>query len=570
MLPPGAAELNLSPLTQTGGIMGIGLLYCNTQHRRMSEIMLSEIENVDCEDDVHPLESVRDEGYRLAAGFALGYINLGRGQDLKGLHDTRVVDRLLALAIGTKKVRLVHILDKATAAAVISVALIFMKTHDAALARKIDIPDTVHQYDYVRPDIFLLRTVTRHLIMWDEIRPRSTWIREKLPLSYQHKAILTTIRALNSEELPFFNIIAGLCLSIGLRFAGTGSFDARNVLCHYLDQFIRICRLPATNYDRKLTRITTRNCQDAVALSAACVMAGTGDLQVFRRLRSLHGRIDPDTPYGSHLAAHMAIGVLFLGGGTHTFGTSNLAVASLLCAFYPLFPATVLDNQSHLQAFRHFWALAVEPRCVVVRDVDTHHPVSTPILVKLRDGSELAMSSPCLLPDLKAIERIQTTDPEYWSVTLDLVANSNHLLAFQRDQSIYVRRRAGYDSNTSVFSSTLRSLDDSQVSRQFSAQAFEWIFNLPVFDGCDPSERSLVLQGDAGGNTHRDLRGTVIDDRLVLEKTCMDTWWAEKLWNLRLLFAWADRLGVRGEEWAWLREDMVKRLRAKLAVGLEQ
>ncbi|KAL9615500.1 MAG: hypothetical protein Q9167_000013 [Letrouitia subvulpina] len=570
MLPPGAAELNLSPLTQTGGIMGIGLLYCNTQHRRMSEIMLSEIENVDCDDDVHPLESVRDEGYRLAAGFALGYINLGRGQDLKGLHDTRVVDRLLALAIGTKKVSLVHILDKATAAAVISVALIFMKTHDAALARKIDIPDTVHQFDYVRPDIFLLRTVARHLIMWDEIRPNSAWIRERLPLSYQHKAKLTAIRALNSEELPFFNIIAGLCLSIGLRFAGTGSFDARNVLCHYLDQLVRICRLPTTNYDSKLTRITTRNCQDAVALSAACVMAGTGDLQVFRRLRSLHGRTDPDTPYGSHLAAHMAIGVLFLGGGTHTFSTSNLAVASLLCAFYPLFPATVLDNQSHLQAFRHFWALAVEPRCLVVRDVDTHRPVSTPLLVRLRDGSESAMSAPCLLPELKVIERIQTTDPEYWSVTLDLVANHDHLLAFQRDQSIYVRRRAGYDSNTSVFSSILRSLDDSQVSYQFSAQVFEWIFNLPVFDGCDPSERSLVLQGDAGDNTRRDLRGTVIDDRLVLEKTSIDTWWGEKLWNLRLLFAWADRLGVTGEEWAWLREDIVKRLRAKLGVRPEQ
>ncbi|KAI4212843.1 MAG: hypothetical protein LQ351_004546 [Letrouitia transgressa] len=570
MLPPGAAELNLSPLTQTGGIMGIGLLYFNTQHRRMSEIMLSEIENVNCDDDAHPLESLRDEGYRLAAGFALGYINLGGGQDLKGLHDTRVVDRLLALAIGTKKVRLVHILDKATAAAVISVALIFMKTHDAALARKIDIPDTVHQFDYVRPDIFLLRTVARHLIMWNEIQPNSAWIRERLPQSYQHKAKLTTIRTLNSEELPFFNVIAGLCLSIGLRFAGTGSFDARNILCHYLDQLIRICRLPATNYDNKLTRLTTRNCQDTVALSAACVMAGTGDLQVFRRLRSLHGRTDPDTPYGSHLAAHMAIGVLFLGGGTHTFGTSNLAVASLFCAFYPLFPATVLDNQSHLQAFRHFWALAVEPRCLVVRDVDTHRPVSTPLLVRLHDGSELAMSAPCLLPDLKEIERIQTTDPEYWRVTLDLVANRDHLLAFQRDQSIYVRRRAGYDSNTSVFSSTLRSLDDSQMSHQFSAQAFEWIFNLPVFDGYDPSERSLVLAGDAGGITRRDLRGTVIDDRLVLEKTRMDTWWCEQLWNLRLLFAWADRLGLRGEEWAWLREDMVKRLRAKLSVGLEQ
>jgi anaphase-promoting complex subunit 1 len=43
LLPPGSADLNITPLTQTAGVMGIGLLYANTQHRRMSEVMLSEI-----------------------------------------------------------------------------------------------------------------------------------------------------------------------------------------------------------------------------------------------------------------------------------------------------------------------------------------------------------------------------------------------------------------------------------------------------------------------------------------------------------------------------------------------
>ncbi|KAG8529206.1 uncharacterized protein KY384_005841 [Bacidia gigantensis] len=79
MLPPGAAELNLSPLTQTCGIMGIGLLYCDSQHRRMSEILLSELENMEVEEALNPMEILRDEGYRLSAGFALGLINLGKG-----------------------------------------------------------------------------------------------------------------------------------------------------------------------------------------------------------------------------------------------------------------------------------------------------------------------------------------------------------------------------------------------------------------------------------------------------------------------------------------------------------
>lgn len=564
LLPPGAAELNVSPLTQTSGIMGVGLLYSNTQHRRMSEIMLSEIENVDDGDNSCPLDSLRDEGYRLAAGFALGYINLGHGKDLKGLHDMHIVQRLLHLAVGTRNVNIVHILDKATAGATIAIALIFMKTHEAAIARKIDIPDTIQQFDYVRPDIFLLRTVARHLIMWNHIRATNSWMEKQLPTVYQGKLKLTSVRMLNSDDMPFFNILAGLCLSIGLRFAGSGILEVRNLMCHYLDQLIRICVLPTLNYDGKLTRITVRNCQNVVALAAACVMAGTGDLLIFRRLRSLHGRTDADTPYGSHLAAHMAIGILFLGGGTHTFSTSNLATASLLCAFYPLFPNTVLDNKSHLQAFRHFWVLAAEPRCLVMRDVESHRPVSLGIIVTLRTGAEVAMTAPCLLPELDTISGIQTNDNEYWRVTLNFLDNPAHLRAFQRHQSIYVRRRAAYDVHASVFSSTMQALNDSQFVHQTNSESFQWIFTLPAFSGYDRAEQALILPAHATSMTSSTLRGTIIDDRLVLENGSMASGRSEKLWNLRILCAWADGLARRGEKWGWFRKDVVESLRAAL------
>ncbi|CAF9924754.1 Anaphase-promoting complex subunit 1 [Imshaugia aleurites] len=570
MLPPGAAELNLSPLTQTSGIMGIGLLYCNSQHRRMSEIMISELENVDQEDNSHPFDDLRDEGYRLAAGFALGYINLGRGKDLKGLHDMHLTERLLLIAIGSRKVSIVHILDKATAAATVAIALIFMKTNDETLAQKIDIPDTLHQFDYVRPDMFLLRTVARHLIMWDDIQPTTKWMKKQLPLVYQHKHKLTTIRILTSEEMPFFNIVAGLCLSIGLRFAGSGSLEVRSLLCHYVDQLMRICKLPTLSYDGKLARITVRNCQDVAVLAACCVMAGTGDLHIFRRLRSLHGRTDADTPFGSHLAGHFAIGILFMGGGTHTFGTTNVATASLLCALYPLFPNAVLDNKSHLQAFRHFWVLAAESRCLVPRDVDTHRPVSLPILVTLRTGTEVAMNAPCLLPQIETIAKIQTNDQEHWTVTLDLTENPTHFEAFKRHQSIYVRRRAAYDAHASVFSATMQALNDAQSTHQLSKQAFRWIFTLPALARLNRAEQALVLPADAGSVVHRGTRGTVVDDRLVLESACMGSGMRERLWNLRLLLAWSDGLGKRGEEWRWIGKEVVEDLRAGLAIRKRQ
>ncbi|KAI4225951.1 MAG: hypothetical protein L6R40_008323 [Gallowayella cf. fulva] len=567
MLPPGAAELNLSPLTQTSGIMGIGLLYCNTQHRRMSEIMLSEIENTAQEENANPLEDYRDEGYRLAAGFALGYINLGRGRDLKGLHDMQIVERLLVLAIGTKKADLVHILDKATAAATVATALIFMKTNDVTLARKIDVPDTIHQFDHVRPDILLLRTVARHLIMWDHIRPDAAWMHKQLPLAFQSRRQLDA-RSVCSQELPYLNILAGLCLSLGLRYAGTGLLDVRNLLCHQLDQFMWMCRMASTNYDRRLTRITARNCQDTVALAAACVMAGTGDIQVFRRLRALHGRTDAETPYGSHVAAHMAIGVLFLGGGTHSLGTSNIAVASLLCAFYPLFPTTVLDNKSHLQAFRHFWVLAAEPRCLVVRDIDTHRPLSSPVTVKLRSGITLPMTAPCLLPDLATIATVVTSNMAYSPVNLDVAANPLHFLALKHHQTIFIRRRAAGDAHACVFSATMPALNHEQSASQLTRQEFNWIFTLPAFRGFDRADQALVLPTDLANIINQASRVTSVDDCLILSTGCVQTGRSERLWNLRLLFAWADALTARSGRWGWLREDIVTRLQAELCLKI--
>ncbi|KAK4697390.1 hypothetical protein P7C71_g689, partial [Lecanoromycetidae sp. Uapishka_2] len=295
-------------------------------------------------------------------------------------------------------------------------------------------------------------------------------------------------------------------------------------------------------------------------------MAGTGDLHIFRRLRSLHGRTDADTPFGSHLAGHFAIGVLFMGGGTHTFGISHIAVASLLCAFYPLFPNTVLENRFHLQAFRHFWVLATERRCLVTRDVDTNRPVSLPVIITLRTGTESAMTAPCLLPDLDTITKIQTKDPEYWTVTLDMVSNPKHYEAFERHQSIYVRRRAAYDAQVSVFSATMQALNSAQSTHQLGRQVFKWVFTLPSLAGFDRAEQALVLPAETASLSYKSTRGTVVDDRLVLERACMGSGRSERLWNLRILFAWAEGVSRRGEEWGWFGKEVIEGLRAGLAL----
>ncbi|KAI8251309.1 Negative regulator of mitosis [Colletotrichum sp. SAR 10_98] len=588
MLPRGAAELNLSALTQTTGIMGIGLLYCNSQHRRMSEIMMSEIEHVDEEDEDEPL---RSECYRLSAGFALGLINLGKGNDLRGLHDMRLTESLINIATATKKVEMVHVLDRAAAGAVMALTLIFMKSEDHIVARKIDVPDSIVQFDYIRPDILLLRTVAKNLIMWSKIEPTFDWILGSLPKPFRVRHKLTGISKLKSTDLPFFGILTGLCFSVALRYAGSASTKVRDLLIHYLDNFIRISRIPGTGrsqetpvYDEELARSNARMCQDVLALSAAIVMAGTGDLVVLRRLRLLHGRDDPDTPYGSHLAAHLAIGSLFLGCGTATFGTSNMAIASLLISFYPVFPTSVQDNRSHLQAFRHFWVLATDNRCLVAKDVATGQPISSSISIRRKrqkgdpkdSDAAVVRQTPCLLPPLSEIASIRTNaGPAFWDLEIDFEKNPALIDAFRQNQSLYLRRRPAQEA---PFSSTLRALGRDalvDVTDNGKRDPLEWLFDLEALRDLTYAERATVLdrsastEGAAGESS-----GSSVDARLVLERS-MDGTSRERLCGLKMLFEWADRraqIGAKEKgkvadekdlEW-WMRDSVVEELKGRV------
>lgn len=608
LLPPGAAELNLSHLTQTAGLMGIGLVYCRSQHRRMSEIMLSEIEHDQDEDDEDPL---RNEGYRLAAGFALGLINLGKGTDLRGLHDMRLTEKLLTFASTTKKVELVNVLDRAAPGAVIAIALMFMKSEDHIVARKIDVPDSVMQFTYVRPDVLLLRTLARNLIMWSQVEPTVDWIRSNLPNEYRWRHLLQGPKSLRSKDMSFYSILAGLLFSLGLRFAGSGNIQVRDLLVKYLDKFRDLAKQTAECYDAQLARNNVQMCQDVISLSAASVMAGTGDLEVLRRLRSLHGRDDPNTSYGSHMAAHLAIGALFLGSGTATFGTNDLAIASLLIAFYPVFPANVQDNRAHLQAFRHFWVFATDPRCLISKDIATGQTISIPIFIKLKtphnpsnaasklrsklrrtkqqDSVIIRKHTPCLLPPLEEISYVRTdaTAQGYWNLELDFEHNPDLIAAFNKNQTLHLRQRPLHES---VVSATLRALGRDSLADNGSGgvhptaeantkEPFSWLFSLEALAGLTHAERAMVLNLGGGEGGSEEAATTEVDARLALESG-LDGWSRESLEGLRLLFEWVEKRalaknrgriiaaadGGRGEDegegW-WMQDSVVEMLRGK-------
>lgn len=177
------------------------------------------------------------------------------------------------------------------------------------------------------------------------------------------------------------------------------------------------------------------------------VMAGTGEINCLRRFRYAHGQAIQPNKYGVHMATHMAIGLLFLSGGRFTLGTSDCAIACLVAAFFPRFPNLSHENRGQLQALRHLWVLAVEPRCLIGRDVESNEVVYLPVKVKLTDGEQARSAqliSPTLFPDINRLTLIRVDNPRYFPFVLDIVGNPRHREVLLRNQTLWVKRRTGH------------------------------------------------------------------------------------------------------------------------------
>jgi anaphase-promoting complex subunit 1 len=456
MLPPGAADLKINVWIQTAGIMALGLLYYDTRHRRTSEVLLSELTVTGktvpfSYSSSIPAELQRDESYRLACGFALGLINLGKGEELRGFDERVMIDRLCRVTEGPSvSENAEKNMNVAIPGCIVALAMMYLRTNNTSIARKLDVPQTAQLMDYVPPDVLFLRTVAKHLVMWDSIEPTQKWIAEQIPIHVKGERLPNPP---DSDSLPLASIHAGVCYALGLRYAGTHNQEAKECLLGRLIRLVLFCgnrRIPrvdqtnvANGYDRTITIINLRSCQDAICLALAMVMAGSGDLGILRLLRKLHARRFDQATYGGHMAAHMAIGLLFMSGGQYTLGNSPLATAALFCATYPKFPPSPADNTFHLQALRHLWVLAAENRCLVPRAVDTYHPTLVPIRVHLKNqSSPLELTAPCLIPDIDSIRRIETATTEFQSIVLDFDARKDLLEQFKRHPMIFVSRNS--------------------------------------------------------------------------------------------------------------------------------
>lgn len=82
----------------------------------------------------------------------------------------------------------------------------------------------------------------------------------------------------------------------------------------------------------------------------------------------------------------------------------------------------------HLQAFRHLYVLAVEPRLLIPKDVALDQMCYANVKIIKLDRSVIEMKAPGLLPDLNDVLEVAVQDERYWPVVFQRDKNFDKLM----------------------------------------------------------------------------------------------------------------------------------------------
>jgi len=497
LIPQHFSAIDVASSVQTAAVLGCGLLFMKSSHRMMTEFLLNEIGKRP-DSDTGAFER---ESYNLVCGIALGMVNLCLAQPSSdvdraaALADLRVSDRLQKYVVGgvdheeetrvresndrfsLPSIQLVGESEKCSTiyegdrlntdvtgpGATLALGLIYMQSGNEAIAAALALPETHFTLEFVRPDLLSLRIISRSLVMWDTVTPSVEWVESQIPAAVNDAYIQMkeTARAAacgqnkkNRHRLNFdrravrqiyVHCVSGACFSLGLRYAGTANEKAKEVLKFFaLELYALRESNDAVAMAVKPELPILETTLGTVAIALAMVMAGTGDLDLLRIFKMLRWRCDDKNMFGFHMSCGMATGMLFLGGGTCTIGNEPEDIAAVLTAFFPRFPLTTSDNQCHLQALRHLYALAVRKQVLRAIDVETNETVQVSVELFDEDDSE-TVALPCLIRNSDSRER-----------KLKLLSNDHYPLVVPLDTVlrkgiVHVQRRKVLPATTRDF-----------------------------------------------------------------------------------------------------------------------
>lgn len=275
LLPHGSRELHSTPLVQAAALGGIGLLYLGSGERRMAEVALSEIARQGSDEDA-PTEA---QAYAFAAAMAFGMVMLGRGGETTRSGDPLLVSRLRAsidgrtaasedgrsgLAQGPTSSRPVKPdLNVTSAPATLALGLMYLRTGRQEIAAILEISQSASDLQLVRPDLLFVRTLGRSLILWEEIADSETWIDSNLPAFLRtslgkRQRDGSSVGAQQTLDLARFNILAGACFALALKYAGTARSSVHSLLLSTYDVFYARATVNGASPSAGLSRLQCR------------------------------------------------------------------------------------------------------------------------------------------------------------------------------------------------------------------------------------------------------------------------------------------------------------------------
>lgn len=345
--------------------------------------------------------------------------------------------------------------------AALALALAYLKSDNKHVADFLKVPGetNVRELDTMRLDSVSLFVLARLLILWSQIEPHEAFIKSQIPTAVQgvseyalscaacgfascklcdfecpacHESSFILPESWKEYEedvtICYYSCVSGAALALGIKFAGTNDVSCRILLTRWLQKmqahFDRVSQAKSA----PCNNVLLTNCRNSFVLALALVLAGTGDVDLLRILRRWHYTLDGSISYSTRLVTQLAVGWLFLGNGSWTFAsTTGEQIAGLLCSVLPFYPADATDCTFFFPALRHFWALAVQPRCFVTRNVHTHELESLSITVTKRSNEGIVLKTPCILPPIHTIDSIVVCSDEagtVWPVRLKMTPDT--------------------------------------------------------------------------------------------------------------------------------------------------
>ena len=220
---------------QCAAILALGFLFRNDKREirhvsnisRYVDLMLDEINK---EPDAERDMPNGRESYATAAGFSVGLLLLGAGND-SSLRSLNIVNRLNTLITGgeNKTNEASYIMENdqinpwvVKTGAMSATALIFLGTGDRVIASWFDIPASAKLLEAIRPIDLMMMVITKHMILIKHIEPSATWIEQlKPPVIAQNPLSAETLEKwkVRSPAIDYsVTAMADLSINVGAAF----------------------------------------------------------------------------------------------------------------------------------------------------------------------------------------------------------------------------------------------------------------------------------------------------------------------------------------------------------------